>query len=416
MDNAAQTIPKEKLSQEIFLARQPIIDSHLSVMGYEILFDDKNTDDHNDIDADTSSEGLLNSLIDIGLKEIIGDSQAFIPISGEHVLGKRPIPTELEHVSMQILDGVVATDVLIKTIKELKHNKHYSVALSEFHYDDSKKELVELVDYVKLNISKLNDQVLEEQIRQLKNFDVKIIADQIETQEDFERCKEMGCDYFQGFFLYTPRIIKGQRTPSSRLAILHLLNELQDPEISFDALEKLIEKDVALSYRILHYINSAFYNLSKPVETLKQATKMLGLKNIKIWVTIIAQSKFDDKPYELMITSLIRGKMCEIIAERLNINHESVFIIGLFSTLDALLDKPMDEILDSLPMTDEVNNALLQHDGPLGQLLAWVIAYEKGQWDIVEKSDLGGQAWKTAYLDSIQWTREVGNALLAPIE
>jgi EAL and modified HD-GYP domain-containing signal transduction protein len=413
VDNTAETMPKEIPSQEIFLARQPIVDVDLSVMGYEILFNDKNTEEQDNIDAETSSQVLLNSLIDIGLKELIGDSQAFIPISDEHVLGKRPIPTELEHVSMQILDGIVATDTLVETIKELKHIKHYPVSLSEFQYDDSKKELVELADYVKLNITKFNDQEMEDQIRQLKNFDIKIIAEQVETQDDFDRCKEMGFDYFQGLFLCSPRIIKGQRTPSSRLAILHLLNELQDPEISFDALEKLIEKDVALSYRILHYINSAFYSLSKPVDTLKKATKMLGLKNIKIWVTIIAQSKFDDKPYELMITSLIRGKMCEIIAERLKINNESVFIIGLFSTLDALLDKPMNEILDSLPLTDEVNNALLQHEGPLGNMLAWVLAYEKGQWDIVEESGLESQAWKTAYLDSIQWTREVGNALLA---
>jgi EAL and modified HD-GYP domain-containing signal transduction protein len=143
---------------------------------------------------------------------------------------------------------------------------------------------------------------------------------------------------------------------------------------------------------------------------------MLGLGNIKTWVTIIAQSKFDDKPYELMITSLIRAKMCEIISNHLNIKHDSVFIIGLFSALDALLDRPMYEILDSLPLTEEVNNALLKHEGPLGQMLAWVLAYEKGHWDMVDESGLESQLWKHAYLESIQWTRQVGNDLLAPTE
>jgi EAL and modified HD-GYP domain-containing signal transduction protein len=269
------------------------------------------------------------------------------------------------------------------------------------------------VDYIKLDISCLIQEELEQQVQMLKAYDAILIAEKVATQNDFARCKEMGFDQFQGYFFCEPNTIKTQRTPTSRLAVLHLLAEIQDPDVTFGDLEKLIAKDVTLSYRILRYINSAMYNLPQKIESIRHALTMLGMRAVKNWVTVLAQSKFDDKPYELMITSLIRARMCELLSEALFIKHDSTFVVGLFSTLDALLDRSMEEVLEDLPLTEEVNQAILHKQGPLGRVLQCAIAYEQGDWEQLPDLGLDNATIRNAYLEAIQWTREVGKEILS---
>jgi EAL and modified HD-GYP domain-containing signal transduction protein len=168
-----------------------------------------------------------------------------------------------------------------------------------------------------------------------------------------------------------------------------------------------------LSYRILRYINSAMYNLPHKIESIRHALTMLGLRAVRNWVTVLAQSKFDDKPYELMITSLLRARMCETLAESLAIKHDATFVVGLFSTLDALLDRPMEEVLHDLPLTEEVNDAILHKQGTLGQILQCAIAYEQGDWEQMPDLGLDNASIKNAYLEAIQWTRDVGKEILS---
>jgi EAL and modified HD-GYP domain-containing signal transduction protein len=254
---------------------------------------------------------------------------------------------------------------------------------------------------------------LQQQIALLKEVNVTVVAEKVATQSDYARCKELGFDQFQGYFFCEPNVIKGQRTPTSRLAVLHLLAEIQNPDVTFTDLEKLIARDVSLSYRILRYINSALYALPRKIESIRHALTMLGLRAVKNWVTVLAQSKFDDKPYELMITSLIRGRMCEILAEHMALKHDATFVVGLFSTLDALLDRPMEDVLEDLPLTEEVNQAILEKQGPLGQILQCATAYEQGDWEQLPDLDLDNATIKNAYLEAIQWTRDVGREILS---
>lgn len=402
--------------QDIFIARQPIYHRDLSVLGYEILFRSNEANQADVIDGDdATSQVLINTLIEIGLDKVVGDKYAFINMTRNFLIGKLPFPLNKTNVVLEILEDIEVDEQLVEAIKDLKNNDGYLIALDDFIYSDDKLPLIALADMIKIDIAPMDATQIEQQVKKLRGFNAKLLAEKVETQEEFEHCMDLGFDYFQGYFLSKPKIIKGQRIQSSRIAILHLMTEIQDPEISFKQLEQIISKDVAMSYRILRYINSAGFNFAKTIDSIQQAITILGLRCIKAWVTIIALTKFDDKPYDLMVAALVRGKMCELLANKLGTNSESGFIVGLFSALDALMDKPMDEILSSLPLTQEVNEALLYKQGELGKILHTVLCNEKGDWQNIGKSGtkIDNKLIRDAYLESIAWAGEISKQLLA---
>jgi EAL and modified HD-GYP domain-containing signal transduction protein len=247
----------------------------------------------------------------------------------------------------------------------------------------------------------------------LRQFEVKLLAEKVETQEDYAYCKELGFDYFQGYFFCRPNIVKGRHTPSSKLTIMRLLAKINEPNLDFKDLEKLIIHDVSLSYRILRYINSALYSLSNKVESIHRAITLLGLKAIRSWITILAMSKIDDKPYELMMVALSRAKMCETLADQQRLDPNTAFTVGLLSTLDALMDKNLDDLLKDLPLSEEINAALLSFDGPLGKTLHAVLAYERGEWDTaLAVSDFSTVDLSDTYLQAIRWSEDTSRHLL----
>lgn len=410
--STVQAIDAPSYNQDIFITRQPIYDADMNVVAYEILFQNLADEESNINYDDATTEVLINSLVEVGLPNIAENKPAFISISPKYIRGDLPIALEETNVVVQIASQFVNLEQLPEQLLKLKEDG-FPVALKDFLFDEQSIVIADHVDYVKLDISRLSQDELQQQIKLAKAFDLTLIVEKVATQNDFARCKKLGCDQFQGYFFCEPNIIKGQRTPTSRLAVLHLLAEIQKPDVTFNDLEKLIAKDVTLSYRILRYINSALYALPHKIESIRHALTMLGLRAVKNWITVLAQSRFDDKPYELMITSLIRARMCELLADALSIKHDATFVVGLFSTLDALLDRPMPEVLSQLPLTEEVNQAILHKQGPLGQVLQYAIAYEQGDWQHLPDLELDNATVKNTYLEAIQWTREAGKEILS---
>jgi len=410
--STAPAIAIPSYNHDIFITRQPIYDPDMNAVAYELLFQNLAEEDSGVDYDDATTEVLINSLVEVGLPNIAENKPAFISISPKYIRGELPVALEETNVVLQIAAQFANFEQLSEQLQKLK-NDGFPIALKNFSFDESSVHIAQWADYVKLDISRLTQEELEQQIQLLKAHDVILIAEKVATQNDFARCKEMGFDQFQGYFFCEPNTIKAQRTPTSRVAVLHLLAEIQNPNVTFNDLEKLIAKDVTLSYRILRYINSAMYSLPRKIESIHHALTMLGLRAVKNWITVLAQSRFDDKPYELMITSLIRAKMCELLAESLTIKHDATFVVGLFSTLDALLDRPMEDVLKDLPLTEEVNHAILHKQGPLGQVLQCAIAYEQGDWGQLPDLGLDNATVKNTYLEAIQWTREVGKEILS---
>ena len=397
---------------QIFIARQPIYDRQMAVHAYELLFRASNSD-HAEITngEQATSQLLINALLEIGLPRLVGDRPAFVNLTERFIVEGLPNAMAPEEVVLEVLEDVLPGPELLAALRRLKQ-AGYTIALDDFEYDDSKRPLVELADLIKLDVLDLEPRQIARHVEQLKGFDIPLLAEKVETQEQFHACQELGFDYFQGYFFCKPHLVQGENTPSCRTLILRLLARMQDPEIEFKELADLIAQDVTFSYRILRYINSAQFGTRRKIESIQSAATMIGLQRIKTWLTILAMSQVDDKPYELLLTSLIRARMCELLGEDAGLPGSSCFTTGLFSALDAITDMPLENVLASLPLADEINQALLEHAGPLGQLLGLVLAYESADWDRVDASAFGDASPQEAYLQAVEWAGELSKALL----
>jgi EAL and modified HD-GYP domain-containing signal transduction protein len=398
---------------EIFVGRQPIYNRKLDVFAYELLFRSEQANCANVVDGDkATSDVIINTFMEIGLDNIVNKRLAFINLTRSFFVNHATISLPKDRVVLELLEDIDADDEVIEGVKRLSQ-QGYSIALDDFIYHESLQPLVKLADLVKIDIMSLDKEQVRDHVLALRQHPVKLIAEKVETQADFDFCLELGFDYFQGYFFAQPKVIRGRRLPNNRLAILKLLSRLQDPDITPIQLEDLIAQDVAFSYRILRYVNSAAYSLSRKIESIQQAVVILGLKNIKSWTTLLAMSQVDNKPNELVVTAMVRGKMAEALAKAQKCERpDSFFTVGLFSALDALMDNTMEEILTQLPLADHIANALLQRRGIHGEILSCVLAYERGDWEQVKRSTVSMSEIRECYLAALHWAEEICHQLI----
>ena len=398
----------------LFIARQPIYNRDKAVMGYELLYRNNDNNSATISDGDQAScETILNTFMHIGIDNIVGSSLAFINLPREFIVNKALTPMFNEQAVLEILEDIKPDKDVINGIKRLKA-EGYRIALDDFVYRDELIPFIELADFIKIDIHALNKDQIEQHLVQLKPYQVKFIAEKIETHEMYRFCYGLNFDFFQGYFFCYPEMLKKKSLPSNKLVILKLLQKLQQPETNSDDLEKILIQDITLSYKLLRYINSASFGLRTEVNSIKDAIVLLGINNLKNWVSLIMMSKIiDSKPTEVIVTGMIRGKMCELLAEKYHpeIKHQ-MFVIGLFSVLDALMDQPMVDLLDTVILSTEIKLALLDYAGPQGAIYSDVLQYEKSNWDELNNSDIDADKFTQSYLTAVNWADESTQSLL----
>ncbi len=398
---------------DVFVGRQPIYNSNLEVFAYELLFRSsiKNYAEFDDADRATS-QVILNTFMEIGLEKIVGEKMAFINLTRTLILGSHLSSLPQTRIGLEILENIHIDEPVIESIRKLSE-QGYIIVLDDFVYHDELLPLVKMADIVKLDILALGRANVQRHADILQKHKVKMLAEKVETRDDFEFCKRLGFNYFQGYFFCRPNVVTGRRIPVTRLAMLQVLSKLQDPATDLQELETIISQDAALSYKLLRCINSSLYNLPTKVESIQQALVILGQEGIKAWINLIVLSSIDDKPRELLHVALVRAKMCELLATALmHANKDAFFTVGLFSVLDALLDQPLLEILESLPVSDASAAALLRQEGIMGAALHCVLAYERGDWDNVNYLGLAHEQITHAYLEAVSWADQAGRELL----
>lgn len=393
--------------QDVFIGRQPIYDKKLRVMAYELLFRDSESNRASFHDGDQATSAvILNTFTEFGLERIVGQHLAFINLTRGFLLGEYPLPLSSERVVLEILEDIHVDDEIIAAVRGLAKNG-FAIALDDFIYHPDLQPLVDVADYIKLDVLDMDRQTIREHVALLRRQPLKLLAEKVETQDDFAFCQELGFDYFQGYFFCKPNIIKGHRTPTNQLAMLRLLSKLNNPDIPLEELEALIIQDVALTYRLLRYINSAQFATNRNIDSVRKALLMLGLKTLRSLASLVVMSRVDDKPSELVTTALVRARLCEQLAKHLGETQlDRYFTAGLFSILDALLDLSMDDILDALPLANEIKAALLHHEGELGRVLHCAVAYEQGDWSEVDCTLDAGRL-REIYLEAIGWADEI---------
>ncbi|MDH5473182.1 MAG: HDOD domain-containing protein [Gammaproteobacteria bacterium] len=399
--------------ENLFIARQPVYDLKQTVIGYELLY--RNGDFDRAIFEDgnqASCETIINSFMHIGIDNLVGSALAFINLPYEFVVNDTMTPMFKEQTVLEILEDIEPTIEAIEGIKRLK-SEGYKIALDDFEYDDKFIPFLELADFIKIDVLDKDQTTIQKQLNNASQFNALIIAEKVETQEMYSLCKEIGFKYFQGFFFCRPQMIKQKHIPANKAVALSFLNKLQNPDIDFGDLESILAQDVTLSYKLLRYINSAAFSLRREVDSIKDAITLLGLINTRNWVSMILMSKaVDSKPGELITIAMIRGKMCELLATKTQPDIKSqMFIVGLFSVLDALMDMEMIDLLDTIILSAPIKMALLDHSGDHGAILSQVLLYENFQWNELIQTGIEPFIFTESYLEAVNWAKEQINAL-----
>lgn len=393
---------------DVFVARQPIFNLRKEIYAYELLFRTGMSNAFPDIDGEVATTSLLSSsFFTIGIDKISGGKLSFVNFTEELLLKKYPEMFPSNKIMIEILEDVEPTDEVVQVCKDLKANG-YQVALDDFVYQERFKELVELADIIKIDFLLSSQDEVVEMVAALSKYKCKLLAEKVETYEEFELAKEMGFVYFQGYFFSKPEVLKNKEIPSSKLTILQLLNEVNGVDFDVDKLKDLLNQDVSTSYKLLNYLNSAFFNRLQPISSIRQAIAFLGSQGIRQFISLIAIGQLGDgKPGELIRTSIIRARFLELVGKEVNRDGNELFMLGLFSLIDAMLDNSMDNLINKMPLSDKICEALVNRKGRVFPYLRVVETYEAGNWEEFENclSEIGCDSSKIVefYMDSVDW-------------
>jgi EAL and modified HD-GYP domain-containing signal transduction protein len=396
--------------QSAFIARQPIFDRKLDVVGYELLFRGRGYagDGLSDDPERATATVVLNSFTELELKRIVGSKTAWVNVGRDFVVEglAQAIPASLG--GLEISESEVFDEELVDALRELK-GQGYRLSLDDFGPESDVSAALELFDVVKLNVLELGHDRLRKAVQRLQDEPCKVLAHRVATHDDHEFCSDLGCDLFQGYFFCQPAVVGTRSISANRLALLQVVAALQRPDVELSDVEGLIARDVALSFRMLRYVNSAFFGVRSEVRSIGHALALLGLDNARRWATLSVLASVDDKPTELTLTALTRARFCELAGEELGLSGGAeLFTLGLFSVIDALMDTPMQDVVESLPLADDMRDALVHRRGPLGELLDAAAAREQGE------SGGGGTMVPHAdelYLRSVIWANTAAESL-----
>jgi c-di-GMP phosphodiesterase len=397
----------------IFLARQAILDREQQLFAYELLFRDGRTNGARFTDANAATTRLLtNTFLEFGIETISDNKPVFINLPRSFVTGELPMPLDPRHVVLEILEDITADEAILSGIASLKE-RGFTIALDDFILDEARRSLLANADLIKIDIRQFTPEALAQEVKHYAGMPLKLLAEKVETHGEFELCRDLGFDYFQGYFFSKPLLMEGRELPASQVILLNLITKLQTPATTFAEIEELISNDVGISYKLLRIINSSLYNLSREVESIQHAVVLLGTATLKKWLTLLSLSAVSNKPPELVNQTLIRAHMCEQLAHTLKLKPESAFTVGLFSLLDALMDTPLEELVAALPLAPDIRAAITQRSGELGALLQAVENYERGEWQAIDTRRLTPEILLEAWQSAVTWQQQLRQQLSA---
>lgn len=364
----------------VCVARQPIFDAELTVQGYELLFRSGSDNRALVVDAEAATSGvILTAFTEIGLSRLVGDRPAWINISRRFLVEDYAMPLPAHQVVLEILEDVEADEEVLAAAGRLRR-EGYSLALDDFVYTTAHDPLIELADIVKVEVLGRSPAELERIAALIRRFPgTRLLAEKVETHEQLAACRDMGFDLFQGYVLCKPQVMSERSLAPASIGRLRLVSEVLDPTVEFEELVEIIGRDLALSYKLLRYVNSALCGLRRTLDSVHGALTVLGIEAVRRWVTLIVLASREEAPGELLVLGLTRARMCEQLAPERSGEGPALFMTGMFSVLDAIMQAPLDVLLEQLPLEQSVADALLRRAGGKGAVLDAVLAFEQGR-------------------------------------
>lgn len=370
-----------------FVARQPILDRLERTFGYELLFRSGIQAAFACADHDLASRTTIDTSLLVGVDVLCDKGRAFVNCTREVLLKDYLLLLPAQRTVAEILESVEPDEQVSSACQKLKRSG-YLIALDDFVPSGRHESLVPLADIIKLDLRQLKLEECQKAVLQYQATGRKMLAEKIETQEEFRAARQMGFDLFQGFFFQRPQILTSHEVPSLKLNYLSMLQAVHRPVLDYRELERFIKAEASLCYRLLRYLNSAAFAFVTEIRGVRHALAMLGERQIRRWFSLVAfVGAGQDKARELVIAALVRGHLCEALASHFEPGKSDLFLFGLFSLMDALLDMPMAEVLNKVPVAAEIKNALLRRDpqSKLVRLLDLMVALETGNWDALSR-------------------------------
>ncbi|WP_419147823.1 EAL and HDOD domain-containing protein [Pseudoalteromonas 'SMAR'] len=395
-----------------YAARQPIFDAHKELVSYELLFRDGIDNVFPDIDGNEATSRLVEgSQFTFGLEELSNNYPAHINFTLETLLKGYVQMLAPDQVVIEVLETVQPGKRLLACIKEL-YELGYVIALDDYQHQGVWRHFYPYIKQLKIDINHCSEEQIATIKAAIKPFQqIQLIAEKVETYEQFEQAKQWGFKYFQGFFFAKPEVVKTKALAPSEMAMAELLYETSKVEPDLAKITDVFQRDVNLSYKLLRYANSAVFKRRTEIATIKQALVVLGNEELRRLISLLFTAQLStDKPLALLSLSLLRAHFMEAVAKQAAKLSDtgSAFLIGMMSLMDAILDDDMVNLLANLPLAQEIKATLLQQPTGYSNYLLLAQAMEQGDWNQVEslsaKLDLTSEQVASIYQQSQHWS------------
>ncbi|MBN1101889.1 MAG: HDOD domain-containing protein [Deltaproteobacteria bacterium] len=373
---------------DVYVARQPIFKKNKKICAYELLFRDGLSNVFPQIDGDlATSKVLATSFLSIGIEEITAGAPAFVNFPQNLLVKRVPLMFSPKSLVVEVLEDVKPEREVLRVCQELSQ-KGFQIALDDFAYRAELNEILRTAKFIKLDFRATGDEELKETAKKLASYPVSLLAEKVETYEEFEKALRMGFSYFQGYFFSKPEVLKAREISSTQMNLLQIMAEANKEDFDFGKLEAIIMRDVAISYKLMKYVNSAYFRRLNDISSIRQAIVLLGERQIRRFLSLIAMSRLSsDKPDELIRCSITRAKFCELLGNLVGseVDSSELFTLGLFSLIDAIMDNSMEQLMGKLPLSASIKDALVSGKGRLSEYLRLVIGYERADWEKVSE-------------------------------
>jgi EAL and modified HD-GYP domain-containing signal transduction protein len=401
-----------------YAARQPILDREKNLFAYELLFRDGLENAFPNIDGDEATSRMIaGSQFNFGLEDFLGDKPGFINFTLDTLLKKFPSLLPKDQIVVEILETIQPGKRLLSEVQFLKE-QGYQIALDDYIHQKVWRHFYPYIDIIKIDFRTTSQPLMHEIIAAIADFPhIRLLAEKVETIEEFQLALNMGFSYFQGYFFSKPEMLKSKALSPAQMTLAELLYETSKSEMDLTVITQIFQRDVHLSYKLLRYSNSAVFKRRSEIETIKQALVVLGQDELKKFLSVLFTAQVcSEKPAELMRLAMTRAKFAEgIAAIHRKTDIAKAFLTGMMSLMDAILDEPMTAVISKLPLSKDIKDALMGEPGLLSEYLVLVKCYEQAQWlqanESIEQLGLDAVGVPDAYHEAVQWANTQMKAL-----
>jgi c-di-GMP-related signal transduction protein len=396
-----------------YVARQPIFDRDEKVFGYELLFRDNMENVFHEVDPDMASRSTVDSSLLVGLDVLCDGRRAFLNCTRDTLIGGLVTLLPSHSTVIEVLETVPVDAEVIKACERLKE-AGYLIALDDYVSNDPREPLAELADILKVDLKLTTVEQRAALVKKHGPWRCRMLAEKIENHAEFLAAKDQGFIYFQGYFLRRPEMMTTHDVPANAINYVRMLQSVSHPDLDIPELEKLIKTEASICYRLLRYMNSARFGFKSEIHSVRHALAILGDREIRRWVRLIATvGAAQDKSSDLVLCALVRARFGELLSPQVQHGESDLFLLGLLSMLDVILEMPIADILDKIPLDAETKAVLRGEASPLRPIYQLMLAHESGEWeavrDLCETLHLEPDPVAALYWQAQQWTRDVSS-------